>query len=156
MAQVDSGEGKKGSVNLHLNIVPFIDVMSCLTAFLLVTAVWIPTAELQNTPVGLGGKEGPKVERITVLVEPDSIEVSAIPADDATPIDHRQLRAADWDQLAATLKALEPSGHPRVEIAADSTRDHPVTYQTLIAAMDTTVRAGFPDVGVVDPAFLAR
>ena len=156
MAHVDSNEGKRGSLNVHLNIVPFVDVMSCLTAFLLVAAVWIPTAELRNTPVGLGKTAGAKVERITVLVEPDSIEVSAIPADDSAPIDHRQVRAADWDQLATVLKALEPSGHPRVDIAADSTRDHPVTYQTLIAAMDTTVRAGFPDVGVVDPAFLAR
>ena len=36
----DLDTGKKGSRNVNLNIVPFIDLMSCLTAFLLVTAVW--------------------------------------------------------------------------------------------------------------------
>jgi biopolymer transport protein ExbD len=40
------GTGDKKSVNLDLNIVPFIDLMSCLTAFLLVTAVWVNIAQL--------------------------------------------------------------------------------------------------------------
>ena len=154
MAQIDTG--RKGSASFELNIVPFIDVMSCLTAFLLVTAAWIQTAQLPNAPVGRGGGSGTRAARITVLVESDAIQVAAIPADDAAPIDRRSLRAGDWSQLEATLRELGGGGHPRVEIAAESTPAQPITYQTLIAAMDTTVRAGFPDVGVTDPELLAR
>ena len=48
------GTSGKGSVNVELNIVPFIDLMSCLTAFLLVTAVWVNMSSLENEPVGRG------------------------------------------------------------------------------------------------------
>ena len=50
-ASVGTGEGGK-SVNVELNIVPFIDLMSCLTAFLLVTAVWVNIAQINIQPKG--------------------------------------------------------------------------------------------------------
>jgi biopolymer transport protein ExbD len=155
MAHVDTG--KKGSVNLDLNIVPFIDVMSCLTAFLLVTAVWIQTADLQNQAKTHGGKEGPKQARLQVLIEPDALDVAFVPEEDTAAVEHRPVRKDDWEGLAATLRAFgSADARMHVEIAANSTREHPIAYQTLIAAMDTTMKAGFPDVGVVDPAWLAR
>jgi biopolymer transport protein ExbD len=157
MAQIDL-DRRKGSVNLDINIVPFVDVMSCLTAFLLVTAVWIHTADLKNEPVGRGEtKANEKMSRIAVLVAADGMEVDAIPADDTAAVDRRTLRADDWAQLEATLHELQASGEgPHVEIAALSTRAQPIPYQTLIAAMDTAVKAGFAHVGVIDPAQLAR
>ena len=51
-AAIDTG-GDKKSVNVHLNIVPFIDLMSCLTAFLLVTAVWSNLAQISIKPKGV-------------------------------------------------------------------------------------------------------
>jgi len=152
------GTERKGSVNLDLNIVPFIDVMSCLTAFLLVAAAWIQTANLTNRPAGRAkGETADKHDRLTILLEPDAIVVSTIPGDPSATIESRELGGSDWDQLRQTLRGLHLGDErPRVEIAADSTRAHPIPYQTLIAAMDTTVQAGFPDVGVVDPAQLGR
>jgi biopolymer transport protein ExbD len=157
MAHIDTA-ARKGSVNADINIVPFIDVMSCLTAFLLVTAAWIQTANLKNEPVGRGeDKPGEKTSRIAILIASDGMGVEAIPADDGVPVDRRELRADDWAQLEATLHELRASGEgAHVEIAALSTREHPITYQTLIAAMDTTVKAGFAHVGVVDARQLAR
>jgi len=157
MAQALGTDGKR-STNIELNIVPFIDVMSCLTAFLLVTAAWVQTANLTNKPVGHAtGETVDNHDRLAILLEPDSIVVSTIPGDASAAPETRELRAADWDQLRATLRTLTVGDErPHVEIAADSTRAHPIPYQTLIAAMDTTVQAGFPDVGVVDPAQLGR
>jgi biopolymer transport protein ExbD len=156
MAQIDTG--RKGSVNIDLNIVPFVDVMSCLTAFLLVAAVWIQTANLKNEAAGR--KAGPTKDkeqpRLGVLIEPDAMQVKFIPGDPTAAIDEREVRAGDWDGLVATLRVIARDEHPHVEIAALSTRERPVSYQTLITAMDSTVRAGFPDLGVVDPAQLAR
>ena len=54
MAQIEETGGGK-SRNVELNIVPFIDLMSCLTAFLLVTAVWVNTARLERR----AGRQGP-------------------------------------------------------------------------------------------------
>ncbi|HEY1813936.1 MAG TPA: biopolymer transporter ExbD [Kofleriaceae bacterium] len=153
MAQV-VGTGKKGATNFELNVVPFVDVMSCLIAFLLVTAVWVNTANLQNTAQGRG-RDDPNPKEpptLAILLTHDAIRVEARPTGEA-----RQLAAFDWRHLEAAMKEIDPAPAgetPRVEIAAESTTADPISYQQLIAAMDTSVRAGFASVGVVDPRSL--
>lgn len=44
----------------------------------------------------------------------------------------------------------------RVDVAALSTDARPINYQALVVAMDTAIKAGYPDVGVTDPTSLAR
>jgi biopolymer transport protein ExbD len=148
------GTGNAKSVNVELNIVPFIDLMSCLTAFLLVTAVWVSIANVKNEPVNKG--PDPKIEaehaRLTVLLEDDQILVQQSPSGDA-----RKLPAFDWMGLERALREFKTPGElPTVEVAAASTNAHPIEYDKLIAAMDTAVRAGYPRVGVTDPMSLAR
>jgi biopolymer transport protein ExbD len=147
------GTGNKQSVNVDINIVPFVDVMSCLTAFLLVAAVWVNTAHLRNEAAGKGTTKVETVHpKLAVLIEWDQMLVTATPSGET-----RQLAIYDWAHLADTLKELSPADEvPRVEIAAESSNLHPITYQTVVAAMDTSVRAGFPDVGVTDAASLTR
>ena len=53
-AAVGTEEGKGRAVNVDVNVVPFIDLMSCLTAFLLVTAVWTNLAQINIKPKGIG------------------------------------------------------------------------------------------------------
>ena len=71
------GTGDKKSVNVELNIVPFIDLMSCLTAFLLVTAVWVNIAQINIQPKGKtrdnGNPEPEEIVRLSVLVQADRI-----------------------------------------------------------------------------------
>lgn len=146
---------RKGSVNVELNIIPFVDVMSCLTAFLLVTAAWLNLAHLQNAPVGKGTDTCPapcEHRALGVRLDYDQIVVVRSP-----DLETRFLPAHDWAALATTLTALAAGDdtRPRVEIAASSTNAHPISYQTIIAAMDATVKAGFQDVGVIDPDQLA-
>src|SRR5262249_23715245 len=109
----------KGSVNVELNIVPFIDLMSCLTAFLLVTAVWVNLASLENQPAGRA-KSGPQeTERpkLAVLLEPDQIVITQTPSGEA-----RHIRAFDWSALENALREFwTPGEMPQVEIAAEST-----------------------------------
>jgi biopolymer transport protein ExbD len=148
------GSSEKGSFNVELNIVPFIDLMSCLTAFLLVTAVWVNLASVQNEPAGRGKSDvdQPPPPKLAVLIEHDQILVSASPSGEA-----RQLAAFDWSGLEATLRDFKTAGEtPQVEIAAESSSAHPIAYQQLIAAMDTAVKAGYPRVGVTDPTSLSR
>ncbi len=153
------GTGDKKSVNVELNIIPFIDVMSCLTAFLLVTAAWINIARLEIKPAGRAPGQ-PCLDgdcadpRLSVLIDPDEIWVGVSRIDDfqkipRTPVGH------DWARLAESLaqhKASALFAHKTdIEIAAASTPARPVTYQELIATMDIAVKVGFVDVGVTDP-----
>src|SRR4051794_22623858 len=149
------GTSQKGSVNVELNIVPFIDLMSCLTAFLLVTAVWVNTAGLENEAAGkkrdgIAGKDPPKG---AVLVEYDQILVQAYPSGEA-----RKLAAYDWPGLEVALREFktQDDAPPQVEVAASSSDAHPIEYKHVVAAMDTVLRAGYPRVGVTDPSSLTR
>lgn len=147
------GTSQKGSVNVELNIVPFIDLMSCLTAFLLVTAVWVNLSSLENETVGKKASEvqEPEKPRLAILLEHDQILVQRTPDGEA-----RQVPAFDWARLEQALRELETGDDwPQVEIAAASSSSHPIEYQQLIAAMDTAVKVGYPRVGITEPSSLS-
>lgn len=154
------GTGDKKSVNVDLNIVPFIDVMSCLTAFLLYAATWTQIAQLpiepagraQDAPVCLDGScDDPK---LSVLLDGEDIWVGVSRVNDFTKI-----TGQDWPKLEAVLKEQKASAFfnnkTAIEIAANSTASHPLSYQTLIAAMDIAVKVGFIDVGITEPRSLS-
>ena len=149
------GTGDQKSHNVELNIIPFIDLMSCLTAFLLVTAVWVNMASVKNEPAGKAKStidEPDKHSKLAVLIEHDQILVQASPSGEA-----RHVSAFDWSGLESALRDLKtPGEEPQVEIAAESSNTHPIAYQHLIAAMDVAVKAGYPRVGVTDPESLTR
>src|SRR6185437_5610783 len=101
-ASIGTGDGKK-SLNVELNIVPFIDLMSCLTAFLLVTAVWVNMADVRNQQAGKQASDTPAKDHptIAILLDRDSIQVSQSPSGQG-----EEIAAGDWDKLEATLKSL--------------------------------------------------
>ena len=156
-ASVGTDSGGK-SVDVELNVVPFIDLMSCLTAFLLATAVWSAYSQISIKPKGIGRKTEMKqddTEKIfaSILVTENEIWAGL------TVGDRRQIRkegeSHDWKGLEETLKefkGLPPfADRTDIEIAADDV----VQYQTIISAMDMAILSGFNDVGLVDPASLS-
>ena len=154
------GTGDKKSVNVDLNIVPFIDMMSCLTAFLLVTAVWIDIARLEIKPAGPAPGEpcldddACNAPRLSVLLDSDEIWVGVSRVNDFEKIP-RTAAGYDWVRFEDSLKQHKASAFfndkTDIEIAANSTPSHPIPYQALIATMDLAVKTGFIDVGVTDP-----
>jgi biopolymer transport protein ExbD len=153
------GTGEKKSPNIELNIVPFIDMMSCITAFLLVTAVWVNTA---NVPTHVGGRNRDGLEpqtpdpKLSVLVEKDKIWVGVSRLDDFTQIDRN---GNEWSQLEDALKTQKKStwfaDKHDIEVAALSTAGETVPYSNLITAMDVAAKAGFDDVVVTEPGSLS-
>lgn len=156
-----SAAQEEGSVDVALNVVPFIDLMSCLTAFLLVTAVWSQYAQINIKPKGLGRdavkeqEEEPPVN-ISVLLTENEIWVGL------TTGDRRQIRneggGYDWSALEETLEEyrdmpvfLGPPMRTDIEIAAEDA----VTYQNVINAMDYSIGTQFRDIGYVDPTSLS-
>ena len=51
---VDTGKSGKKSLNAELNLVPYIDLLTCMVAFLLITAVWTQLARLNASQKGQG------------------------------------------------------------------------------------------------------
>ncbi|MDQ3367401.1 MAG: biopolymer transporter ExbD [Myxococcota bacterium] len=164
MAHLDTG-GTGTSRNVELNVVPFIDLMSCLTAFLLVTAVWVNTAQLPMQPAGQA-REGDECDRdpaclapkLSVLVEADVIWIGVSRVNDFEQIP-KLATGHDWAKLEERLKVHKASAffvdQTAIEIAAASTAATPIAYQTLIATMDVAVKAGFANVGITEPASLS-
>jgi biopolymer transport protein ExbD len=157
------GTGEKGSVNVELNIVPFIDMMSCLTAFLLITAVWVNIAQINIQPKGKS-RDTAQVQQddehvtLSVLVQSDRIWVGLSRVNEFQEIPKKG-DSQDWDKLETTLKEHKASAffadRSDMEIAAESTTAAPVKYQDIIYAMDVAVKVGFVDVGLSDPQGLS-
>src|SRR6186997_1499823 len=102
------GTDTKGSVNVELNIVPFIDLMSCLTAFLLVTAVWVNIAQLNIQPKGKTRDQQQVVQEeervnVSVLLTADQIWVGLSRVNEFFPIPEAA-GVQDWTTFEATLK----------------------------------------------------
>jgi biopolymer transport protein ExbD len=157
------GTGDKKSVNVDLNIVPFIDLMSCLTAFLLVTAVWVNIAQINIAPKGKNRDQQIKEEDrpvLSVLVQQDKIWIGATRIQETgfDPIPRTNDPEADWRVFEDKLKGWKTNyfnDRTDIEIAAESNTQHPVQYQDLVSAMDHAIKAGFIDVGLTDPAGLS-
>src|SRR6476660_4996150 len=161
-ASVGTGDGKK-SVNVDLNIVPFIDLMSCLTAFLLVTAVWVNIAQINIQPKGKNRdtqqvQQDDETVTLSVLVQADRIWVGLSRVNEFQEIPKKGDQQ-DWEKLETTLKEHKASAffadRSSIEVAGESTTQAPVPYQDVIHAMDVAVKVGFIDVGLTEPAGLA-
>ncbi len=158
------GTDEKGSVNVELNIIPFIDLMSCLTAFLLVTAVWVNIAQINIQPKGKtrdtsNVQKDDETVTLSVLVQADRIWVGLSRVNEFQEIPKLAEGDQDWVKFETTLKEHKASAffadRADLEIAAESTLQSPVKYQDIIRAMDFAVKVGFVDVGLSDPAGLA-
>lgn len=157
-AAIDTGDDKK-SVDVHLNIVPFIDLLSCLTAFLLVTAVWTNLAQISIKPKGVAREASEALTdneqvRASILIQENTIWVGLSRINE-----FRQIKKEGEDYNWAALREVltEHKSLPYfaeredIEVAAEDD----ITYQTIISVMDTAVDAGFIDVGLADPSSLS-
>ncbi len=161
-AALGTGDGKK-SVNVELNLVPFIDLMSCLTAFLLATAVWSKFAQINIQPKGKSRDTSAVVDPdekliLSVLIQSEKIYVGVSRIDQFQEIPKKG-DSHDWDKFNLAIVELKKSSNfadrTDLEIAAESSATGVVKYDDVVHAMDIAVQAGFIDVGLSDPAGLA-
>jgi biopolymer transport protein ExbD len=156
-AAIDTGDDKK-SVDVHLNIIPFIDLMSCLTAFLLVTAVWTNLAQISIKPKGVARNDEQPLEvdekiQASILIQESTIWVGLSRINEFRQV-KKEGEEYDWAALREVLvehKANHFTDREGIEIAAEDG----ITYQTIISVMDTAIDSGFKDVGLADPASLS-
>jgi biopolymer transport protein TolR len=144
---IDGGGGdRKKPLNAELNLVPYIDLLTCMIAFLLITAVWTQLARLAVTEKAPGGDDGDAVLRddIAVFVHDDGFNL--VVGNDQKPLP-RKAGDLDFATLAVELAAVKRTHLDRTDVRVISADG--IVFDVLMRTMDATMSAGFPDVSLL-------
>jgi biopolymer transport protein TolR len=143
----DCASGWARPLNAELNLVPYIDLLTCMVAFLLITAVWTQLARLQIGQRGPGGGEpgDTPLDKIAVVVHQDGFNL--VVGNDQKPLPKK---AGDFDYatLVAELTAVKRTHPDRTDAQVVSADD--IVFEKLVRTMDATMSAGFPDLSLLD------
>lgn len=151
MAHIDTGGGGGRKTNVDLNIVPFIDLMSVLITFLLITAVWTQVSMIQ-----LGTSfYSRRADDVTPTKTPDmdiSLRVDVktqgfvIVFGTQTEIISRLGNEFDYEKLLLAMSNIKKQ-IPNKEDVVIAISDQ-LPYETLIRSMDQILRSGFPAISI--------
>lgn len=150
MAQIESGASRGRKVNIELNLVPVIDLMSVLITFLLITAVWTQVQMIQMGASFYGRKtdDTPPVPtpNMEVVLRVDVKPAGYVLTIGKQVISLPKLDLATYDEagLAAQLqrvKQLYPDKVDAVIAVADE-----IPYEFVIKAMDNMLLTGFVSI----------
>jgi biopolymer transport protein ExbD len=145
---IDGGGGdRKKPLNADLNLVPYIDLLTCMVAFLLITAVWTQLARLKVGQHGQGPLDVDQApqDKIAVVVHDDGFNV--IVGNDQKPLP-KKAGAFDFAALAGELASVKRTHPDRTDaqvLSADG-----IVFDNLVRTMDATMSAGFPDLSLLD------
>ena len=148
--QEHTGKGGKKPLDAELNLVPFIDLLSCCICFLLITAVWTQIAGLQVA--SSGGPPDQQKQETTIDVKllltekgysltmaGAQIDIPKVNSKDGIPAyDHKTL-----DEKLKTLKASLPDQNAITVQPEDA-----VAYSDLVETVDTCMGESLKNVTV--------
>jgi biopolymer transport protein TolR len=144
------GKGARRATSADLNLVPFIDVLTCMVSFLLITAVWTQLAHLsvrQKQP-GPSGEEAIGDDLFNVIVVVNESGFALVSGEESKPL------PLDYQRLAEELKTLKAQHPDKTDVQVAS--DDRIKFERLIATMDAVLSAGFPDVSLREAAPTSR
>lgn len=152
MAHIDSGDSSGRKRNIELNLVPFIDLMSVLITFLLITAVWTQVSMIQIGS-SLYGKKSETQPAPTpppnadVVLKVDVKEGGYVLTVGrqiiSLPKTNDQFDDAGLVAQLQRVKQLYPEKVDAILTVADV-----IAYEQLIKAMDNCLTAGFSAISV--------
>jgi biopolymer transport protein TolR len=134
--QEHTGKGGKKPLDAELNLVPFIDLLSCCISFLLITAVWTQIAGLQVASSGGPPDVQTKQETIDVrlLLNDKGYQLTMAGAS----IDIPKVNGAfDRKTLGEKLKTLKSSLPDQSAITVQP--EDSVAYADLVETVDTAM-----------------
>jgi biopolymer transport protein TolR len=139
--------GRRGGrrVDVELNLVPYIDLLTCMIAFLLITAVWTQVDRLRVSRRGDGDDVVTPGIKMTVVVSAEGLNLVV---GDERQIFPRRLGVYDFAALTTALERVKRA-HPDKDDALVASEDR-IQYETLVGAMDAVLSAGFPAVSLVE------
>ena len=159
-APVDSGgKGKKKTLDSEINLVPFIDLLSCLISFLLITAVWTQISAVQARSTGslsqdsTPPEEDPTKTSVRVLLSETGYTLTVANQPTAIAKANEEVKGETtvgrYDLKTLTLK-LKTDVKDRfvnqkaVTVAAEDT----VAYEDLIGTIDAIAALDLPEISV--------
>jgi biopolymer transport protein TolR len=151
---MDLGQGNKGGrkpLDAPINLVPFIDLMACTIAFLIMTAVWTEVGRLEvQMPGGPDGSSDAGIDPTLSLVLKITDQALTLSADgkvlEVIAVSRDSRNQLDLTQLGTQLKSLKKANKEQSAItlsAEDSLR-----YEDLVRIIDECNGAGLPNVAV--------
>jgi len=150
-APTPSGKGGKKPLDAQINLVPFIDLLSCCISFLLITAVWTQLArmDVQQKGQGAAGSESENKEpqvNLTVFVDKDGY-IFQKSTGESTNI---PLKGDDYDypKLQEILNKAKVDYPEKNDISVKA--DDAIIYDKIVRTMDIVLNAKFPDIGLSD------
>src|SRR5688572_3318500 len=92
-------------VEAEPNLVPFIDIMSCLVAFLLLTAAWSGVAQLkaEQRPMGEAEDVAATTPAPGIMITEDALLVGP-------PGERERIEGHDWEALGYVLASMASRG----------------------------------------------
>lgn len=153
MAQIEEKSGSRSS-NVDVNLVPFIDLMSVLITFLLITAVWSQVSMIQLGSSIYGKKQENQTEPIPTPPPYADIPLRLDVKDYGFQLiigsqRHRINKVGsgyDTAGLQEQLKKVKADYPDKTD--AVITVDDEIAYEYLILGMDTLNQSGFPSISV--------
>jgi biopolymer transport protein TolR len=127
-----------------LNLVPYIDLLTCMVAFLLITAVWTQLARLHVSQRD-GGDEQPLAAARPLVVLVDADGFNLIDGGDRHLVPRRE--GYDFASLSRALTVWKHSYPDREDLEVASGDEVP--FDTLVGTMDAALGAGFPALTVI-------
>lgn len=137
--QEHTGKGGKKALDAELNLVPFIDLLSCCISFLLITAVWTQIAGLQVASSGGPPDQQQKQENTidvkllltekgySLTMAGAAIEIPKVNSKEGTP-------GFDRKTLSEKLKTLRSSLPDQSAITVQP--EDAVAYEDLVSTVD--------------------
>lgn len=155
---------KKGkaarSYDAQVNLVPFIDLLSVLICFMLISAAWLQLAKLDaNLPTTGGGASAeaastPQEEKFqlqVLLTKDKAIKIDrGNGLEDLAAATSPEGNTFDWTKFDAILKEVR-SAHPENKDVILSA-DPDLEYQDVVAAMDVCIANTLPNVSLAASA----
>jgi biopolymer transport protein ExbD len=151
-APTPTGKAGKKPLDASINLVPFIDLLSCCISFLLITAVWTQLARMDVSQKGQGaaGAENEKPPEptvsLTLFINKDGYTF-AKSTGESTDIPKKG-EEYDYGKLADTLKDAKTAYPDKNDIQVKA--DDDVIYNHIIRSMDVVLSNKFPDVSLSD------
>ena len=158
-APTPTGKGGKKPLDAAINLVPFIDLLSCCISFLLITAVWTQLARMDVQQKGQGAAgstdEKPPENQVnlTLFVDKDGYIFSKSTGE-STNIPCKTMGGGgicdeyDYPKLDEILKKAKTDYPEKNDLAIKA--DDAVIYDRIIRTMDIALTAHFPDIALSD------
>ena len=152
MAHVEENNSSGRSSHVEVNIVPFIDLMSVLIIFLLVSAVWTQVSMIQIGS-SLYGKQTHEKEEIKIPPQveiPFRIDVKESGYNVIFGKENVFISkvGGEYDKKKLREELLRVKAEYQEKKDVVLTMSDELKYEYLIVAMDEILQAGFPEISI--------